>query len=159
MRWGGVVTFFVLGCWSCGRSGGVTAPVAAIEVTSVPAIDAGASASTQKPEAPRPQRRAREAGNSERLCACYQRLTGEKSCEQMLGGADSDCERTYGDDCEMLVYCSRGEPGAFPTCLPGFIPVGARFRCRLPCTRPADCPEGYSCTEVDDTRSACMYDH
>jgi hypothetical protein len=85
---------------------------------------------------------------ADRLCECHKKVRGVTSCEDMFGGSDPDCQRTYGSDCDMLLACSRGEPGAFPKCETGFVNAGAIGRCMRTCGADKVCPPGLTC--VDD---------
>ena len=91
---------------------------------------------------------ASDAAMADRLCACHKKIQGVAICESMFGGADADCDRTYGGDCDMLLACSRGEPGAFPKCQAGFVNAGAIGRCMRACGAGKTCPAGLTC--VDD---------
>jgi hypothetical protein len=97
-----------------------------------------------------------DAALAERLCACHKKVTGEATCESMIGGANPDCDRTYGSNCEMLLACSRGEPGAMPRCQPGYINAGIGF-CAKECgPGKGDCPAGSTCEESYGGRQACI---
>jgi hypothetical protein len=61
-----------------------------------------------------------DAALGDKLCACHKKVMKEATCDSLLGAPDADCDRTYGNDCSMLLACSRREPGAFPRCLPGY---------------------------------------
>jgi hypothetical protein len=85
-------------------------------------------------------------GDSAKLCDCHKKVTHALTCDDMVGAADADCDRTYGTSCEALLQCSRGEPGRFPACLPGLINAGAMGRCYKVCGPGKDaCPAGHSC--------------
>lgn len=89
-----------------------------------------------------------DAALSEKLCNCHRKVTKSNSCEDMIGGPNADCERTYGNDCSMLLACSRGEPGAWPRCQPGFVNAGIGF-CYQKCdTGKAGCPANQVCQDV-----------
>jgi len=62
---------------------------------------------------------------------------------QLMIGAEPDCERTYGDDCERLIECSRGDPASPPDCPRGSVNAGVLGRCHALCGpgRPA-CARG-----------------
>jgi hypothetical protein len=98
-------------------------------------------------------------GDSQKLCDCHKKVTGSKSCEDVFGEANADCDRTYGNDCQMLLACARGEPGAAPHCLPGFlngIPTG---QCMKICKASSDCPKGHSCAaDVIPSQHVCVED-
>lgn len=87
------------------------------------------------------------SGDAAKLCECHKKVTGDKTCENLMGAPNVDCERTYGASCEKLLQCSRGEPGVWATCLPGMVnawPVGI---CRKTCKATSDCPKGFSCAD------------
>jgi hypothetical protein len=82
-------------------------------------------------------------GDADKLCACHIKVTREPTCENLYGAPDPDCDRTYGDDCNRLLACARGEIG--PRCLPGFVQFGPAGRCLKGCKSGADCPSGTMC--------------
>lgn len=89
-----------------------------------------------------------DAALSEKLCNCHRKVTKSNSCDDMIGGPNIDCERTYGNDCSMLLSCSRGEPGAWPRCQPGFVNAGIGF-CYQKCDMgKAGCPANQACQDV-----------
>jgi hypothetical protein len=69
----------------------------------------------------------------------------------VYGGADADCDRTYGDDCHKLLACARRDGTAPPRCLPGFISLFGLI-CRKECGpgKPA-CPSGQVCAGATGT--------
>lgn len=85
-------------------------------------------------------------GDTAKLCACHKKVTSAANCDDIYGAADADCDRTYGENCSMLLACARGEPSAAPRCLPGFVNGAGIGRCFKECGsgRPA-CPSGFSC--------------
>lgn len=85
-------------------------------------------------------------GDGQKLCECFKKVTKSATCEEIIGGADADCDRSYGSDCEALLECSRGEPGRPPKCLSGFANFGAALRCAPVCGpgKPA-CAAGLTC--------------
>lgn len=96
-------------------------------------------------------------GDGPKLCECYKKLTKLSTCDDLMGAADADCDRTYGSDCQPLLECARGEPGRPPRCLPGFSNFGAAMRCAKECTSDADCAAapGTSCN-ADMGVSVCI---
>lgn len=82
----------------------------------------------------------------EKLCNCHKKVTKQATCDDMLGGANEDCDLTWGNDCAMLLACSRGEPGAMPGCRSGRL-LGPFNTCYAICGagKPA-CPSGSTCT-------------
>ena len=83
-------------------------------------------------------------GDDAKLCACHQKVTHATSCDDIYGGADADCDRTYGDNCEKLLACARGDWTARPRCLPGFI-NGEMGRCGKRCSAKDRCPGTATC--------------
>jgi lysophospholipase L1-like esterase len=81
-----------------------------------------------------------------RLCACHREVTGDATCEGVIGGPDRDCDRTFKTDCRKLLECSRGSPLAAPKCLPGWSNAGALDRCYKACDEARPCAVG-SCEE------------
>lgn len=96
-------------------------------------------------------------GDDAKLCACHQKVTGAASCEDLYGGSDADCDRTFGNDCAALLACARGERMA--RCLPGFFngPAYTGSRCFKVCGpgQPA-CPGGWTCSQFDAEVFGCM---
>jgi hypothetical protein len=86
-------------------------------------------------------------GDNEKLCACHKKVTGSPTCDDLMGAADADCDRSFGSNCQMLLACSRGEPGAMPRCLPGFHNGGATGRCYKSCGAGNPCPGKLSCVD------------
>lgn len=91
----------------------------------------------------------------ERLCACHKKVTGAQNCEDIFGGGDADCDRTYANDCPMLLACSRMEPGAFPKCQPGFL-NGPMGRCFAACGSGNTCSSGKVCVSDVGATPLCM---
>lgn len=52
---------------------------------------------------------------------------------KLMIGAEPDCERTYGDDCERLVECAKGDPASPPDCDRGSVNAGVLGRCHALC--------------------------
>ena len=85
-------------------------------------------------------------GDGQKLCECFKKVTKQTTCEDIIGGADADCERSYGGDCEALLECSRGEPGRPPKCLSGFANFGPALRCQPVCgPGKPPCAAGSTC--------------
>jgi len=88
------------------------------------------------------------AALAEKLCSCHRKVTKSNSCDDMIGGPNADCEGTYGNDCAMLLACSRGEPGAWPRCQSGFVNAGIGF-CYQKCdSGKGGCPANQSCQDM-----------
>jgi hypothetical protein len=95
-------------------------------------------------------------GDFAKLCTCYKKVNRSSTCDGILGGADADCDRTYGDNCAALVACSEHQPGVYPTCLPGFT-HGAIGQCEKQCGPGKEaCPAGFVCAADDLGQSVCM---
>lgn len=87
-----------------------------------------------------------------KLCECHKKVFKASSCDELLGAADEDCDRTYGNDCGMLLACSRGEPGAMPSCRPGWLRGPPFGHCFQACgAGKPPCPVGTACeSEIPD---------
>jgi hypothetical protein len=79
------------------------------------------------------------------ICECHKRLTGQSECSE-APFAQPDCERTWAGNCDRLLACARGEPGAAPSCPPGKRNAGTTGWCapvcgpgRSPCAAGAEC--------------------
>lgn len=83
-----------------------------------------------------------------KLCECHKKVRAQTTCDDLIGGPNGDCDRTYGNNCELLLECSRGEPGAFPKCLPGYRNAFTGF-CYKECGagKPA-CGAGETCEDA-----------
>ena len=83
------------------------------------------------------------------MCECLMKVHGVSSCEveasRSIMESDPDCVRTYANDCAMMLGCSRGEPAAPPTCLPGFKNFGAASFCNKACVADAECATDEVC--------------
>ena len=90
---------------------------------------------------------AQTAALEAKLCECHKKTFKRSSCDDMMAGANVDCDRTYGQNCEMLLACSRGEPSAMPTCQAGSTLVYTGHTCAKLCGPGNSCPAGYECTE------------
>ncbi len=90
-----------------------------------------------------------EAALAEKLCTCHKKVTKEATCDNMVSSTNIDCELTYGNDCERLLECSRGEPTTAPRCRPGYINAIMGF-CQQLCGagKPA-CPADHSCEDLE----------
>jgi len=62
-------------------------------------------------------------------CKCHKKVYGLETCDE-LWGVNADCARSYPNDCENFLACSRGEPGVWASCLPGFLngPMGFCYK-------------------------------
>lgn len=98
------------------------------------------------------------SGDAQKLCECHKKVNGSKTCEDLFGAPDPDCDRTYGSNCEKLLQCSRGEPGVSPSCLPGFINTIPTGRCSKLCKTASDCPKGSTCDVAPGGKSVCQAD-
>ena len=89
---------------------------------------------------------------ADKLCSCHKKVTSSSTCDDLVGSPDADCDRTYGNDCEKLLQCSRSEPGVAPTCLPGWINA-YQGRCFQQCTDgKTACPAKHHCGDFGDVR-------
>jgi hypothetical protein len=96
------------------------------------------------------------SGLADKLCECHKKVTGQATCEQIIGGPDPDCARTY-SDCGKLLACSRGEPGVWPSCNSGFRNAGVIGRCLKVCS-DGSCPSGSSCSKEWGDPPICWAD-
>jgi hypothetical protein len=79
-----------------------------------------------------------------KLLACLKQAKQmEEAGYKLKVGAEPDCERTYGDDCERLIECAKGDPASPPDCDRGSVNAGVIGRCHALCGpgRPA-CARG-----------------
>ena len=79
-----------------------------------------------------------------KLLACLKETKQmDEAGYKLMVGAEPDCERTYGDDCERLVECAKGDPASPPDCPRGSVNAGVLGRCHALCGpgRPA-CAHG-----------------
>jgi hypothetical protein len=83
-------------------------------------------------------------GDDAKLCACHMKVTHATTCEDVHGGADADCDRTYGDDCPKLLACASGDWRTRPRCLPGFV-NGTFGHCGKLCNVSLPCPGEAAC--------------
>lgn len=98
-------------------------------------------------------------GDSAKLCDCHKKVTGSRTCEDVFGEANADCDRSYGSDCQMLLACARGEPGAMPHCLSGFVNGPPTGQCHKICKATSDCPKGHTCDgEMMAPQHVCVED-
>ncbi len=89
---------------------------------------------------------------ADKLCGCHKKVTNSSTCDNLVGSPDVDCDRTYGNDCEKLLQCSRSEPGVAPNCLPGWINA-YQGRCFQQCTDgKTACPAKHHCGDFGDVR-------
>jgi hypothetical protein len=70
---------------------------------------------------------------------------------KLMVGAEPDCERTYGDDCERLVECARGDPASPPDCPRGSVNAGVLNRCHALCGPGRPCAHG-ACVDWPGTK-------
>ncbi len=76
-----------------------------------------------------------------KILACFKpKASGDPSNWQF--GADADCVRTYGDDCDRLKECSAGDPASPPDCPAGSVNAGALGRCHQLCGAGRPCGHG-----------------
>ena len=94
-------------------------------------------------------------GDAKKLCECHKQITKSITCDDMMGGANADCDRTYAGNCAHLLECSRGEPGAMPSCLPGFQ-LSFGNRCYKECGPGGSCIAGFECTKDMTAKPVCM---
>lgn len=95
--------------------------------------------------------------SADKLCACHKKVFKADTCADLFGAPNADCERTYGSDCQKLLECSRGEPSAMPTCLPGYVNAGIGYCYKL-CSATNPCPTGSSCYDELGRTPVCIDD-
>jgi hypothetical protein len=95
-------------------------------------------------------------GDNKKLCECHMEVTKAATCEDLIGAADPDCDRTYGSDCGKLLACARGEPGFLPRCLPGWVNLGGTGGCVKSCPGGGGCPAGTGCTAMPGGPKICL---
>ena len=88
-------------------------------------------------------------------CAC-KTTTGGAKCDDATGEGSTDCFRTYWADCAKMVQCQNGEPGVWPTCLPGHVNAGLNGACAQDCSKGAKCPKGKTCQDTPTGKRACL---
>jgi hypothetical protein len=96
-----------------------------------------------------------EMAAAKAYCACKV-STGGLKCDADFDGGSVDCFRTYWADCSKLVQCTNGEPGVWPTCLPGFVNAGIGGGCAKDCAKDPKCPAGTKCEDAPTGKKACM---
>jgi hypothetical protein len=80
------------------------------------------------------------------LCECHQKVTHAKDCSE-APYAQPDCEHTFSQNCEKLLECARGEPGAQATCPAGKRNAGVTGWCAPLCgPGHAACVAGTECS-------------
>ena len=77
-----------------------------------------------------------------KLLACIDRTGARSGYGIPRLAADPDCARTYGDDCERLLECVRGNPASPPDCPRGFVSIGPINRCHQRCGPTLPCAQG-----------------
>ena len=87
-----------------------------------------------------------------KLLACLKetKQLGDPGWE-LRAGAEPECERTYGDDCEKLVECARGDPASPPDCPRGTVNAGVLNRCHALCGPGRPCAHG-ACVDWPGTQ-------
>lgn len=90
---------------------------------------------------------------ADKACQCHKQITGLSTCDE-LWGVNADCARTYPNDCARLLECSRGEPGVWPSCLPGFANGPFGF-CYKKCGPGKTCGPDETC-QGDDGSYICL---
>jgi hypothetical protein len=81
-----------------------------------------------------------------KILSCFKKLkVGQPSWWSFDYGADADCVRTYGDDCDRLLECAAGDDASPPDCPDGSVNAGAFRRCHQLCGPGRACPQGQQC--------------
>jgi hypothetical protein len=81
-----------------------------------------------------------------KILGCLSRpKMGQPSWWSFDYGADPDCVRTYGDDCDRLLECAAGSAASPPDCPDGSVNAGVFHRCHQLCGPGQACPQGQRC--------------
>jgi hypothetical protein len=80
-----------------------------------------------------------------RILGCFKKNRKSDRLSGVDLGADADCARTYGDDCDRLLECSAGSPTSPPDCPPGWVNAGAFHFCHQLCGPGHACTQGQRC--------------
>lgn len=87
------------------------------------------------------------------MCECYKKAPYKGKCVDgdegwSITSQNPFCEASYASDCEKMVACGRGEPGAMPTCPKGRVLVYPGNACAVECKKDADCAKGETCQDL-----------
>ena len=101
------------------------------------------------------------AALGDKTCSCYKKINPGAKCDDSDSGwsvtsSNPFCESTYVADCEKLVECARGEPGANPKCPQGYVLSGLGFSCAKECPDGQGCPAGQQCGVGDGAANGKM---
>lgn len=94
-------------------------------------------------------------------CACFQKVNKGAKCEDaddkwQVVQQNPWCERTFANDCDSMIGCATGAPGARPKCPDGHLASITNY-CLKVCKTTADCPQGFACEPyVDGEKSVCL---
>jgi hypothetical protein len=101
-----------------------------------------------------------EDERAERICECHLEVYDESicevqqgwptgrctpTCETAYGSPVAECFEAYGERCEDLLRCVRGDPLAMPPCPDGSANAGATGHCFVLCSDDHPCDSG-ECT-------------
>lgn len=95
-------------------------------------------------------------------CECHKKQGGKK-CDDSdenwtITNQNPWCEQSYPKDCEKLIGCARGEPGAMPHCPSDHQLMYPGNYCLKKCKSAKDCDKGETCepTPMDEKTKVCM---
>ena len=85
-------------------------------------------------------------------CVCFKKVYKGEKCEDAsenwaITALNPWCEMSFADDCDKLVACARGEPGAMPKCPKGTTNVFPGNSCAKECKADSGCKAGEKCLE------------
>jgi hypothetical protein len=89
------------------------------------------------------------------LCDCHKKVTGARDCAE-APFAQPDCERTYVGNCEKLLACARGEPGAAPHCQGERRNAAVTGWCAPLCGPAKTCAPGTECSHDWGEPPVCL---
>lgn len=87
-------------------------------------------------------------------CDCHKKQGGKK-CDDSdeswtITNQNPWCEASYAKDCEKMIACARGEPGAMPKCPSDHQVVYPGNFCAKKCKAASDCAKGQTCAEFPE---------
>ncbi|MGZ3421770.1 MAG: hypothetical protein ACXVEF_04510 [Polyangiales bacterium] len=87
------------------------------------------------------------------MCECYKGAPWKGKCVEgddgwSITNQNPACEKTFKGDCEKMVACGRGEPGAMPKCDKGDVLIYPGNVCAKECKAASDCSKGQTCEEI-----------
>src|SRR5262249_44027554 len=89
------------------------------------------------------------------ICECHKKVTGAHDCAE-APFAQPDCERSWADNCSVMLMCAQGDPRAAPHCQGDRRNVGVTGWCAVPCGPGKTCPQGTECTHDWGEPPVCL---